>query len=247
MVVLQLPYHLLPGFGVRCLAFTDEKQVLSLLSEILVNQSGGYSVAINAEKLYRQSSDQRLATVLQNATMPVADGSGAVIALKWLCGKDSIKVDLPRLLLEALNSLRETVLVYGTTEENNLKACHKIAAVYPGVRIAGRIHGYAPLPEVVALMERVQPKSMLVALGSPKQEQFIQEMSEKFPSIFFVGCGGALNILAGQQTRAPAFFINNHLEWLYRLWLEPSRWRRQLVLPKFFLKLCLLKLGLVRR
>lgn len=58
-----------------------------------------------------------------------------------------------------------------------------------------------------------------------------------------VGVGGSLDVLAGRVRRAPGWLIRLNLEWLYRLVLEPRRWRRQLVLPCFVWQVIRQKLG----
>jgi N-acetylglucosaminyldiphosphoundecaprenol N-acetyl-beta-D-mannosaminyltransferase len=77
----------------------------------------------------------------------------------------------------------------------------------------------------------------MVALGSPKQEKFAAKINKILPNILFIGCGGALDILAGKITRAPKLFQDNHIEWLYRLILEPKRIKRQKILPVYLFKL----------
>ena len=74
-------------------------------------------------------------------------------------------------------------------------------------------------------------------MGSPRQELMAKRIIDAVPGVFIVGCGGALDILAGKLKRAPRFMVENNLEWLYRLAKEPSRWRRQLVLPRYMLRL----------
>jgi N-acetylglucosaminyldiphosphoundecaprenol N-acetyl-beta-D-mannosaminyltransferase len=83
------------------------------------------------------------------------------------------------------------------------------------------------------------PDIVLVALGSPRQEIFASKLVKHVPGVFAVGCGGALDVLAGKVRRAPRFMVEHKLEWLYRLWKEPSRWRRQIVLPIFFIELAI--------
>ena len=82
-------------------------------------------------------------------------------------------------------------------------------------------------------------------MGTPMQEKFAMKLAQSGIDTFCVGCGGAFDILAGRLKRAPAFMVNNNLEWLYRLYKEPFRWRRQLVLPLFLMRL--LKFKLLRR
>jgi N-acetylglucosaminyldiphosphoundecaprenol N-acetyl-beta-D-mannosaminyltransferase len=48
-----------------------------------------------------------------------------------------------------------------------------------------------------------------------------------------IGVGGSFDVLAGNVERAPEIWQKLNVEWLYRLLREPSRWRRQLALPKF--------------
>ena len=74
---------------------------------------------------------------------------------------------------------------------------------------------------------------LFVALGSPKQELWIRDHKDQLPVKVFQGVGGSFDVYAGNVERAPEFFRNNGLEWLYRLVKEPKRFKRQLALPKF--------------
>ncbi|MGL4698221.1 MAG: WecB/TagA/CpsF family glycosyltransferase, partial [Apilactobacillus waqarii] len=49
----------------------------------------------------------------------------------------------------------------------------------------------------------------------------------------WIGLGGSFDVLSGHVQRAPQFWINHHIEWLYRLIKEPTRFKRMLALPKF--------------
>ncbi len=75
----------------------------------------------------------------------------------------------------------------------------------------------------------------LVALGSPRQEQFIAEALGPAGIPVGIGLGGSFDVLAGNVPRAPALVRRLGLEWLFRLLREPWRWRRQLALPQFAL------------
>ena len=48
-----------------------------------------------------------------------------------------------------------------------------------------------------------------------------------------IGVGGTLDYLSGRVPRAPEALRSAGLEWAYRLWRQPSRWRRMRVLPVF--------------
>ncbi|TXH02101.1 MAG: glycosyltransferase [Candidatus Moraniibacteriota bacterium] len=220
--------------GCPCLSFADENSVKAYLKGVVQSGSGGYTVAINAEKLMRRRSDSELDAVIRNAALPVADGAGAVLALKWLHGRSSLKVDMPKCTFEAADENGWRVFVLGSAEPVNAAATEKIAHIYPGINIVGRLNGYADYDGVLSALKAAKPQIVFLALGSPKQELLAGKLSKVLKGIVFVGCGGALDILAGKVSRAPKFFIENNLEWAYRLYKQPSRWRRQLVLPVFF-------------
>ena len=78
-----------------------------------------------------------------------------------------------------------------------------------------------------------------MGLGVPRQELWISENSHLCPQAIWIGVGGSFDIWSGIKNRAPSWLGNNNLEWLYRLYKEPWRWRRMLALPEFAVKACL--------
>lgn len=219
--------------GCPCLPVFSEAEARDLLIDRVENSSGGYSVAINAEKIIRYREDLGLRHIIDGSTMPIPDGAGAVLGLRLLYHRKAIKLDLPKLALQAGDSRRWRVFICGATEGVNSKAVKKIHQLYPNIEIIGRLHGFSPKEDFLRNIEYLKPQLVLLALGSPRQEILAAEAASSFEGVFIVGCGGALDILAGRIDRAPKFMVDNNLEWLYRLCKEPSRWRRQLNLPKF--------------
>jgi N-acetylglucosaminyldiphosphoundecaprenol N-acetyl-beta-D-mannosaminyltransferase len=68
-----------------------------------------------------------------------------------------------------------------------------------------------------------------------KQEKFIDEYKYDFGAKLIMGVGGSFDTLAGRTKRAPRWVRSIGFEWLYRLFKDPKRWRRQLALPHFAL------------
>jgi N-acetylglucosaminyldiphosphoundecaprenol N-acetyl-beta-D-mannosaminyltransferase len=223
--------------GCPCETFADMAEVKQRISAIIDASDGGYSVAINAEKIQRYGHDGQLRKIIDAATLRVPDGAGAVLGLRLLYGARSVKVDLPRAVLELSNVKRWRLFVGGASEEVNAAAVRAIKTRYPDIDLVGRINGYVPEAELAAAVRAARPQLMLLAMGSPRQEVVASKLLEGGPGMLVVGCGGALDILAGKLRRAPPFMVENNLEWLYRLYKEPSRWRRQLVLPRYMLRL----------
>jgi N-acetylglucosaminyldiphosphoundecaprenol N-acetyl-beta-D-mannosaminyltransferase len=184
--------------------------------------------------LYRR--DAKLYEVIEESSFPFTDGAGAVLALKYLYGERSMKLDLPKTALDLANTNKWKLFVLGSQEEVNKTAFERIQRLYPDIQLVGRLNGFESEEEMLRCIKMASPQLVLIGLGSPKQEFLCYRMRKDLDGTFMIGCGGALDVLAGKSKRAPNFMINNNLEWLYRLYKQPSRWRRQLRLVEFLAK-----------
>jgi len=104
---------------------------------------------------------------------------------------------------------------------------------YPGIVLAGARDGYDK--DEAAIVDQIvaaKPDMIFVATGFPKQEFFIAKYRQRFDALW-MGVGGSFDVVAGAVKRAPMFWQNHHIEWLYRLIKEPSRFKRMLVLPRY--------------
>lgn len=230
------PHYIL---GCPCLAFSSEAAVMEAISGLVSSRRGGYTVAINCEKIMRASRDPALIEVIKSSILPVPDGVAAVWGMRWAVRAQSIKVDLPKSILATASRERFSLFMCGATEEVNAMAAARATALYSGIRLVGRLNGFVEEEVLIAAIRDTEPQIVMLAVGSPRQEFLAARLEKRFPHVLFVGCGGAFDVLAGKAKRAPAFFVNNGLEWAYRLYKQPSRLRRQLVIPKFMWRLAL--------
>ena len=82
----------------------------------------------------------------------------------------------------------------------------------------------------VAAIAATKPDILLVALGNPGQEYFIDRNFQALDCGVAIGVGALFDFLSGRVSRAPAAFRALRLEWVYRLGREPGRlWRRYLL------------------
>ena len=202
----------------------------------------GYTVAINAEKVLKYRAAPDLKRIVDASILPYPDGAGAVIGLKWLHGLASEKINMPVLALEFADTYNIRTFIVGATSEVHDLAITKIHGLYPDIDLVGSMHGYSPVEEIIKQIVRERPQLILLALGSPRQEEFASEILENTEIGVVIGCGGALDIIAGRLKRAPKFWIDNNLEWAYRAIQEPWRLKRQLFLPKFLFHLVVEKI-----
>ena len=127
----------------------------------------------------------------------------------------------------------------GLEGEAELQAAERLAARYPGLRIAGVRHGYFTPEEEPSVLREVfstAPDLLLVALATPFQDAWIHRNLAALGARLTLGVGGSFDVFAGRLRRAPAWMGRAGLEWLFRLIQEPSRWRRMLGLPVFLLR-----------
>ncbi|MBQ5369090.1 MAG: WecB/TagA/CpsF family glycosyltransferase, partial [Peptococcaceae bacterium] len=88
---------------------------------------------------------------------------------------------------------------------------------------------------VTTQLRELNPDVLFVALGAPKQEYWIADHIGQLGIPVGMGIGGSMDVLSGNVKRAPKWMQKLCLEWLYRLLIQPSRYKRMLALPKFML------------
>jgi N-acetylglucosaminyldiphosphoundecaprenol N-acetyl-beta-D-mannosaminyltransferase len=72
-------------------------------------------------------------------------------------------------------------------------------------------------------IKAVNAKIVLAALGAPKQERWLKQNMPECDAVVGIGCGSALDIIAGDKPRAPKWMQDNGLEWFHRMLQEPRR------------------------
>lgn len=90
--------------------------------------------------------------------------------------------------------------------------------------------------DIIADINAQKPDFLFVCLGSPKQEKWMKANAGKLDIGVMAGLGGCLDVFAGDVDRAPEKMQSMGLEWLYRLYKEPSRIGRMARLPGILFK-----------
>lgn len=213
-------------------------ETIELLTKWMGEKEPRQVVTANPEYVMIAKEDKELKTILQEADLVTPDGIGAVWAGRLfgapLQGRVTGADMLPK-LLEVCERQQYRVYVLGAKPEVNQLALQRFRREYPHVQFAGR-DGYfhdSEIPHLVKDIQQHQPHLLLVGLGMGKQDVFIHRYKQALCVPVSIGIGGSLDVFSGTVKRAPKIWQTMHVEWLYRLLKQPSRWRRQLVLPKF--------------
>jgi N-acetylglucosaminyldiphosphoundecaprenol N-acetyl-beta-D-mannosaminyltransferase len=229
--VLGMPVHVMtnyPGWLLECL----EQGI------------GTHVITLNAEMTIQAERNSCLAQVIQNAELVIPDGAGVVLYLQWLLWQKVQRcpgIELAETLLRELGQKQTDakIFFYGGAPGVAAKAAEFCQQQISGLNIVGTYSGYHSSEEEEQLRQtltQLQPQLIFVGLGVPRQELWIAQNRHLCPQAVWIGVGGSFDIWSGTKNRAPAWLGNNNLEWLYRLYQEPWRWRRMLALPEFVVK-----------
>lgn len=224
---------------------SDSKQlILEKIKKYTSTPSGFlHIVSLNPENLVVSLSDSEYKRALARAQIRINDGVGIVVAGRILGLGTSLRVTGTELMADMLrmaNSLRLRGLFLGGKPNlaNRLSDCY--SQLYPEAKFMG-IEGIknikSPLPDeekrIFTIVAEYKPHIIFASFGSPDQELWLDRHSKRFTGIIGMGVGGAFDYLDGHVVRAPGFLQKIGLEWLFRLVVQPWRWRRQLRLIKF--------------
>ena len=206
--------------------------------EALQYAEKGQVVTINPEMILSAKSNPDFAEIINSAELVIPDGIGVQLGLKIL-GHNVRRIagiEFGRKLIDKFAS-QPTAFVGAKPEiiqkavENLKKEVSNLDAVYVQ-------DGYFKDDDrVLDELTAANPKLVLVALGSPKQEIFISKAKNLLPNALFIGLGGSFDVWSGVVERAPEIWQKLGLEWLYRTVKEPKRFKRIFpTLPLFVLK-----------
>jgi N-acetylglucosaminyldiphosphoundecaprenol N-acetyl-beta-D-mannosaminyltransferase len=244
--------------GVRVDRVTQQEAIAQIDQIVAARQASGNQalcqqvVTVNPEFVMEAQSNTTFRASINEAALVVADGMGIVWAARILqtplperiTGIDTLTA-LARLCATRGYRLYLLGAAPGVAEEAGVG----LQALNPTLQIAGTYAGSPALAEeetIIELVQEAQADILCVAYGAPSQELWIQRNLARLPVAMAMGVGGAYDFLSGRQSRAPKFMQRMGLEWLYRLYREPWRWRRMLALPRFGILVTLARAGSIR-
>jgi N-acetylglucosaminyldiphosphoundecaprenol N-acetyl-beta-D-mannosaminyltransferase len=232
----------------------DRLDMASLLVRVDADVSRGdrFTIAFsNPEFLMESRRSPLVRRYLSTVRYNLADGVGAVWAARRfgdalperVTGTD-FTMELAALCARRGHSLYLLGGAPGIADE----AARRLRAGHPGLVIAGTHHGFFDDDgPVVADINRARPTFLMVCLGNPKQEAWIERNFAKLDVQVAFGNGGALDFHSGRVRRAPPWMMRLSLEWLHRLGQDLSwrRFRRQMRLVSFVALVMSSRLGVV--
>lgn len=207
-------------------------------------------VTVNALSMNDALKSDEYRSILNRAAMVLADGAGMIWGMRFLgmpVQERVAGIDFAEQICRAASSEGWPVYFLGA-EGSTAKECAAVMAErYPGLKIAGARDGYFDMYDV-SVADKVAEsgaKVLLAAMGQPRQEKWVDMYAERLGPMLAVGVGGAFDVFAGHLTRAPKWVQRIGMEWLYRLIQEPFRWKKDLGLMTFVLRVFAAKLRII--
>jgi N-acetylglucosaminyldiphosphoundecaprenol N-acetyl-beta-D-mannosaminyltransferase len=181
---------------------------------------------LNPEMIMQAEDNPDLARVLKSADLALPDGAGLVWALRHrgLSVKRLPGIEFSEALLQKVSDAGESIALIGAELEILELASANLQQRYPGLRISYSHHGFFPKSEEASIAQHcanTTPRVVLVALGVPRQELWIETYRHLFCGAILVGVGGSLDVWSGKTRRAPALLRKLNLEWFYRISTQP--------------------------
>jgi N-acetylglucosaminyldiphosphoundecaprenol N-acetyl-beta-D-mannosaminyltransferase len=196
----------------------------------------------NPEFVMAARRDPSFRALLGQTALNVPDGIGLMMAARLRRQRFREHVrgsDLVSRLAAAGAAHGHRWYLLGAGEGIAQRAAAAVQQRFPGLTIVGAAPG-SPRPEddaaTWAMIRAAGPVDLiLVAYGAPNQERWLSRSLGPLGIPVGIGVGGVFNFLSGAIPRAPRWMQRLELEWLHRLIVQPSRWRRQARLPAFML------------
>ncbi|MGI6413273.1 MAG: WecB/TagA/CpsF family glycosyltransferase [Syntrophomonadaceae bacterium] len=216
----------------------DMREALDRIENMVKNRRvASQVITLNAEMAVHAFDNPQLQGVINRAALVTPDGIGIIWAAKRMGYQLPVRVtgiDLVYHLCQMAAKNGYKVFLLGARPGIAEMASAQLVKRYPNLNICGYQDGYFNnSEEVIKRIKDLAPDILLVALGSPKQELWINAYKDQIKVPVSIGVGGSFDVVSGAKKRAPKLFIRLNMEWLYRLIKEPSRIKRQLVLPRF--------------
>lgn len=220
------------------------EQTLQLIDDIIRARKPTYAITANLNYAMLCSQSKRLREFTEKAGLVLCDGMPIVWRSRWNKTKLTERVagsDLIFRLAERSQQKGHRIYLYGAAEGVAEKAACELERLYPGCVIAGyqcppfRSLSESELRSQIDSIRQAKPDILLIALGQPKGEFWIEDHLNELNVPLCIQLGASFDFVAGTAKRAPKIWQRTGLEWLYRACSDPKRLVPRYLQNAFFL------------
>lgn len=208
----------------------NTKEVLTLCRKFFCDNKAKTILFLNAHYYNLSVKDLEYKNILNSSDLVLNDGIGVKLGLKFkgINEKENMNgTDLIPRIIELAVDKRKGIYLLGGEQGTSIKAKENLKKRYRDIIISGDRNGFINKDENKNVIEDInnsKAELLIIGMGAPLQEKWINDNKEKLENIKIIIAGGAiLDFISGKVSRAPVFLRKIKLEWLYRLLLEPKR------------------------
>jgi N-acetylglucosaminyldiphosphoundecaprenol N-acetyl-beta-D-mannosaminyltransferase len=199
----------------------------------------------NAHVLNQSAGNSELRGALEAADLVYCDGYGVRLAAK------ALEAPIPHRMTGAdwiwslaamCEQIGESIYLLGSEPGVAGRAAGRLGRRFPALDVVGHHHGYFEVgsphdDRVIEDINARRPSILLVGMGTPKQELWVQANAHRLDVDVLWTVGALFDVVSGKVPRAPGWLADNGLEWIFRLAIEPGRmWRRYLLGNPVFMR-----------
>ena len=245
----QLP-ETIEAFGVK-LSPVSMVEALDRVEKFIASGQPHQILTTDANAILTSRNDPEYLQIMRGASMTTPDGFGVIWGARLLnlpIYERVTGVDMVTGICERAAKKGYKIYILGSNEGVAATAARNLEEKYPGLEVVGTHHGFwrrdgkeggfsaEESDEIMAdVIAEAAPDVLFVAMGIPMQEKFIAAQLQRMKVPVSIGVGGSFDVYSGKFTRAPVAVQRIGLEWLYRVWVEPARWKRMGYVPRFML------------
>lgn len=218
---------------------TRQQAVFKVLK--MIEEKGVHHVVtLNPYKIAKIKSNNDLRLICDRADLHLASGAGIQWAARMLKTPLKERIGVLSFMMEVIRlaEIKEySIFLVGGKPEIAERSFFNIKKSFPDIRIVGRHGGYfddAREKSVIEAIRKSEANIVFVGLGFPKEDKWINSIKHEFKNAVFISVGGSFDTISGEIKKAPDYFMENGLEWFYRIITQPWRYLRLLRLALFF-------------
>jgi len=234
----------------------DNQETIQKIEEFIFSKKPHQIVTPDTLALLRASKDPEYHDILKSADLVTPDGAGilwAATTLNYPLPERVTGIDIIHNICQLAARKGYSLYLLGSYPGVASEAALNLTKKYPGIKIAGTHHGYFRCEdsqncedvkngnndknkeeeEIITEIKENRPDILLVGMGVPKQEKWINKNLNRLNIPVCMGVGGSFDVLSGRIPRAPLWMQRHGMEWVYRSIKQPNRAFRTLALFYF--------------
>jgi N-acetylglucosaminyldiphosphoundecaprenol N-acetyl-beta-D-mannosaminyltransferase len=234
--------------GVRIANLTTSAAIDRIVQTVAEGRQARISF-VNADSLNKAFKDRAFRATLNGSDLVLADGIGIKLGARLTeqhIRENVNGTDLFPRLCERMAAQGLRLYLLGAKPDVAELVGDWVALHHPGVQVAGTRNGYfqdADVPAICAAIREARTDVLLVALGAPRQEQWIAAHAAESGARVAIGVGGLFDFYSGKIPRAPVWMREVGIEWVYRLLQEPRRMMKRYLLGNALFVVRVLRYG----